>query len=177
MASLKAKAGTAGVPFETSVPGTNRSIMTHELVAITGSHFLEASLSGAAAGPQQELANLPDQEQDAQQVNVPQASGKRKRGRLSQPAQEGVKVEADAALQAQPAPSKKAVGHVLDVIEGRAPAKLTAAEALQFVAAARHCNADVLLVKLPDYLEPMMQKLPYVEVRRSNLRQACCKLP
>jgi hypothetical protein len=56
------------------------------------------------------------------------------------------------------------VNLLLDVIEGDAPAELTAGEAMAFVRAAAYYEADAVLTSLPTYLAPLMLNAPYMEV-------------
>jgi hypothetical protein len=153
---------------------TRRAVGTMQLMAFTGTHFVNASaLRLKTTGQTEAAAAMKSAICVAQPTDAPAAS---KRGRVTRSvASEAPECNAaalvlyaangaDAGNRTSACPSQPALDHLLDVIEAEAPAELTSQEILAFVRAASYFNADVILANVPAYLAPMLLSAPYMEV-------------
>jgi hypothetical protein len=169
-----------------AVPGTQRSIMVHRLMAFTGTRFVNAMAirdqmsSGNEAQAPVAAANQACTSGDS---SLPAA----KRPRLDSPVGPALKDSA-AQLSTAPAPYSAqrsgkaerspsspgaaaggpdagALNRLLDIFSGVAPEDLSVRDALALVDAANFCMADAVLEQLPAYWAPMLRRAPYAEVR------------
>jgi hypothetical protein len=172
VASVEAELGSEGVPARVTVPGTQRTVMVHRLMAFTGTRFVNAmALRSAAAA----AANRRSTE----------AAGQKRRARRGRnadpanvlPAKRHRAVDDRGADQVTSAAAAAGAADVaslnifLDIIAGDAPAQLSAAGMLALVDAATICMASAVLQQLPAYLAPFLRDAPYLEACASALCQ------
>lgn len=174
--------GGVGVPMLMKIPGTGRTVLTTRLLTFTGHRFVNTSalraslLSDAApsAGSKRprpaEAAAQPGPLVDVPRPAIDGAPGAAEAPAAPAPVPANVVAGAEAAADSTlaprvDAPSAQAIGALLDVIEGRAPARLSAPEVLALVDAAVFYAASELLQHLPNYLAPLLCTAPYLQVR------------
>ena len=165
---VQAELGDAQIPALVPVPGTSRKVLVTHLVALTGTRFANALTLSAARSAHVQPPS-PGNDTAAPDAEAPSASTQQSRAHEDQaPEREELM---DAAVAAAAATSTDndaaALSHVVDIVEGAAPERLSLAEALALAQAASFCMADAVLQQLPAYLAPLFAAAPYVEVRCS----------
>lgn len=127
--AIEAQLG-ASLLAKVELPGSNRKIQTHKLLALTGHRFIRAMTPTEAA------------------CDALERPCKQPRCESDRAAGDALAVPAAAA----DGPDNAALNCVADAINGDAPAKMTIAEAIAFARAASFCNADAVLKALPSYM-------------------------
>jgi hypothetical protein len=171
---VQVELGSVRVPALIQVPGTQREVLVTRLIALTVSRFVNAmSMQGASHSqprPQPAASEAKRRRVTRQQSgacgSIPHATdapanaqaGTQRAGAAPM----HMAASGDAPAQQ---PSAGALHHVLDIVDGDAPAQLSVAEVGELIEAARFCMADAALPHLPRYLAPLLATAPYLEVR------------
>jgi hypothetical protein len=140
------------VPIRMQVPGTDRWMMTHRLMAFTGGRFVNAHSLRALGQPFASSLCVENRDQNA-------GKGKRKRRCAEAAASTFVK---SSRLQQL---NDDAAALLVDVMTSNAPSELSISQILELVAAAEYCMAGCVIDGLSSFLAPMLASAPCQEVR------------
>jgi hypothetical protein len=130
------------VPMRMTLPGSSTSLMTHQLLAVTGKRFVN------------QLSLQPGSE-----PNVASASAAPKRTRAGQAApgqEQGSATPEQEQHLAQEHSIQAGTAALAAIIGGATPPDVTLADVVNIVSAATFCMADCVLDALPEDVEPLV---------------------
>jgi hypothetical protein len=194
---LQAELGS--VPALIPIADMNRTVVVTHLIALTGTRFVNAmslrdgeastaaAVSATLQASQQQSLRAAAQNRAGGSDAALQPAAKRARAAGAAAPQDTAAAAAapDGSAPSAPAtpdagapaaPDRAALAHVVDIVDGHAPARMSAAEALALVDAAAYCMAAPVLQHLRQYLAPFLSHAPGLEVRISRgLRSLLCE--
>ena len=142
------------VPFNMQLPGSDETVPTLRLVALTGERVLNTFFASSTATSAPQLLQLAAAQRKLPVDTQPPSA---KRARTS-----GAEVCAATDVTAGTA---QAVAHIAAVIRGEAPRWLTVPAACELAATCQYYLAEELVNELPAYLTPIMEDAPFPQVR------------